>query len=67
MLSTVWAVVRGGKIEPLESLDLSEGKRALVTFLPDDDEQFWLEASRRSLDEVWDNNEDDVYAELLEK
>ena len=26
---------------------------------------FWLKASQPSLDAIWDNSEDDVYAELL--
>jgi hypothetical protein len=64
MLTTVWGVVREGKIELLEEIDVSEGTRVLVTVLADDN-AFWLEASQSSLDTVWDNSEDDVYAELL--
>ncbi|MGB3492143.1 MAG: hypothetical protein WBA57_05415 [Elainellaceae cyanobacterium] len=66
MLKTLWATVRQGKIELLESTDLPEGVKVLVTVLPDADESvFWLEASQPSLNAVWDNDEDDVYAELL--
>jgi hypothetical protein len=39
----------------------------LVTVLPDDEIEFWLQASLVSLDEIWDNTEDDIYAQLLEK
>ena len=67
MLNTIWAVVRNGKIEPLEQVDLPEGARALITLLPEDDSQFWLGASQASLDAIWDNAEDDVYGQLLEK
>lgn len=66
MLKTLWATIRHGKIELLESTELPEGTRVLVTLLPDDEAEFWLEASQISLDAVWDNNEDDVYAQLLE-
>jgi len=66
MLNTVWAVVREGKIEVLEPLDLPEGTRVLVTVLSEEDPQFWLKSSQSALDRVWDNNEDDVYAQLLE-
>ena len=31
------------------------------------DNNFWLSASEDSLNEIWNNEEDDVYAELLEK
>ncbi|MEL6441716.1 MAG: hypothetical protein AAFQ80_20990 [Cyanobacteria bacterium J06621_8] len=65
MLQTLWATVRDGKIELLESMDLPEGTQILVTLLPDNDTSFWLQASQPSLDAIWDNEEDDVYAELL--
>jgi hypothetical protein len=56
MLKTVCAVVREGKIELLENLLLSEGARGLVTVMPDEDEQqFWMDASERSLAAVWEN------------
>lgn len=68
MLKTVWAVVRDGKIELLENASLPEGTRVLVTLIPDKDEQqFWLETSDRSIAEIWDNTQDDTYAELLQK
>ena len=65
MSSPVRAIVRDGKIELLEPADLPEGASALVT-LVNEDEAFWLRASQRSADEVWDDPQDDVYAELLE-
>ncbi|MEH2457816.1 hypothetical protein [Nostoc sp.] len=65
MLKTLWATVRQGKIELLESAELPEGTRVLVTLLPDDETEFWLQANQTSLSSVWDNAEDDVYAQLL--
>jgi hypothetical protein len=62
MMNTVWAVVRGGRIEPLEDIEMPDGTRVLVTLLPEDDSSFWTAASQRSLDAVWNNEEDDVYA-----
>ena len=67
MLRTLWAVIRRGRIEPLERVDLPEGARALVTLLPDGDTEFWLQSSQGSLGSIWDNTEDDVYAQLLKK
>jgi hypothetical protein len=64
MIKTLWATVRQGKIEPIDSTELPEGSRVLVTLLPDDEAEFWLQASQRSLNEVWDNIEDDVYTPL---
>ena len=35
--------------------------------LPDEDSQFWLHASQPGLSAIWDNPQDDVYAQLLEE
>ena len=68
MLKTVWAVVRQGKVELLENVHLPEGAQVLVTLLPEEDERhFWLRVSEQSLADIWENSEDDVYAELLQK
>jgi hypothetical protein len=67
MLSTVWGVVHSGKIEVSEGVELPEGCKVLVTLLSDTDRAFWAAASERCLAEVWDNTEDDAYAQLLEK
>lgn len=67
MLETFWGTVKQGKIELLESADLVEGTQVLVTLIPNDEFEFWLQASQISLNAVWDNAEDDIYAELLKK
>jgi len=67
MLNTVWAVVREGKIELLEKVEVPEGTKVLVTLLPNDETQFWMQASQVSLDKIWDNPEDDVYEERLQE
>ncbi|MBP0021621.1 MAG: hypothetical protein J7647_29210 [Cyanobacteria bacterium SBLK] len=67
MLKTLWATVRQGKIELLESEEIPEGTKVLVTILPENETEFWLQASQTSLDSVWNNVEDDVYAELLQE
>ncbi len=67
MPKTVRAVVREGKIEFLEPVELPEGANVLVTLLPDEEAEFWLRASQVSLDALWDNPEDDVYGKLLEE
>lgn len=63
MLNTVRAIFKDGKIQLLEELDLPEGTEILVTPLLDESE-FWVKASRPTLDAIWANDEDDVYAEL---
>ena len=66
MLKTLWATIQKGKVELLEASELPEGTKVLVTLLSSDYEsEFWLQASQTSLDAIWDNIEDDVYAQLL--
>jgi hypothetical protein len=67
MLKTLWAIIHEGKIELLEHADLPEGAKVLVTLLHDDETDFWLRASQVSLDTIWDNAEDDVYAQLFKE
>jgi hypothetical protein len=67
MMQTLWAIVHDGKIELSEPAELPEGHRVLVTLMSEEDSSFWLEASERSLATVWDNAEDDAYAQLLKK
>jgi predicted DNA-binding antitoxin AbrB/MazE fold protein len=64
MQERIRLVVNKGKIEPLEKLDVPDGTQVLVTVLSNDDD-FWLNASESSLNAIWDNPDDDVYAELL--
>ena len=65
MLNTIHAIVRDGKIELLEPVSLPDGAHVLVTVLNDDDQVFWQQASESAIKRVWDNTEDDIYAELL--
>jgi hypothetical protein len=67
MLNTARAVIRDGKIELVDSIEIPEGTRVLVTVLSDDEADFWLRVSQKALDAVWNNPEDDVYAELLQR
>lgn len=66
MLNTVRAIIREGRIELLENIQVPEGAELLITILPQEETDFWMKASQSSLAKVWDNSEDNVYAKLLE-
>ena len=66
MQERIRAVVNEGRIELVEKLDVPDGTNVLITILSNGDD-FWLGASEASLKAIWDNPEDDVYAELLER
>lgn len=68
MLKTLCAIIEQGAIKFLEKATIPEGTKVLITLLSDQAEsQFWLKASQPSLDAIWNNTEDDVYAQLLKK
>ena len=67
MLQTLWATVQGGQIQLSEHVSLPEGTKLLVTVLPDEEDHFWQGASQTSLAAIWDNAEDDAYAQLLKE
>jgi hypothetical protein len=65
-MQSIRAVVRAGRIELLEEVEIPEGTELLITPLSEE-QDFWLGAGESSLDSLWGNAEDDVYAELLEE
>ncbi len=52
MPKTFWATFFQGKVELLEQVQVPDGTRVLVTILPDDEAEFWLQASQSSIDPV---------------
>ena len=66
MQERIRAIVAEGKIQPLEDLSLPDGTEVIVTVVANGD-RFWLNASGPSIEAIWDNPEDDVYGELLER
>ena len=66
MPQPVRAVIRDGKIELLEPLDLPDGTIVIITPIETEtDVEFWRAASTTALSKIWDNNEDDIYTDLL--
>ncbi|MBC8230913.1 hypothetical protein H8E77_15285 [bacterium] len=67
MLSTHQAIVHNGEINFLEEVDLLEGTKLLITVLQNDESDFWLTVSQSSIEKIWDNPENDIYEQLLER
>ena len=63
-MQEIRARVNHGRIE-LDGLDVPDGTEVVVKILSNGDD-FWLNASGASLKTIWDNPEDEIYAELLE-
>ena len=65
-MNTVKAIIKERRIELLEPVDIPEETELLVT-IHADDAGFWLRTSASSLAAVWDNEEDDIYEQLLKR
>lgn len=66
-MNVIEGVVKNGRIVPTTAVTLREGSRAIITLVDRGDNDFWLSASEESAASVWENSDDDAYAELLEK
>ncbi len=64
-MKTFNGIVKNGKIELHPDEHLPEGVQ--VTVIIKEEANFWQEASETSLAKIWDNTEDDIYAELLQE
>ena len=67
MTMTVDAIYEHGKLVLEHPLSLPEKSRVRVTIESDPEREAWLKLSGESLMEVWDNDVDDVFNELLKK
>jgi predicted DNA-binding antitoxin AbrB/MazE fold protein len=68
MTVAIRAIYEGGKLRPLEPLELAENsvvQISLETGQDDAERREWLDQGQRSLTGVWDNQADDVYNVLL--
>jgi predicted DNA-binding antitoxin AbrB/MazE fold protein len=68
MTTAIDAIYEDGLLRPLQPLSLPEHThvRLSVETLSDDPERAaWLAQSERRLRQVWDNDDDDVFNELL--
>lgn len=70
MIVTIQAVYEAGAFRPLQPVKLAEHKVVHISLdVPQEDleRHEWLAQSEHTLLQVWDNDGDDVYNELLTK
>jgi hypothetical protein len=67
MYQTLSAEMRNGRIKLLDNAEIPDGARVLVTVIIDNDDHFWQHVSEPTLDNIWDNKDDDIYEKLLGK
>lgn len=70
MSIAIRAIYEGGKLRPLEPLNLEEHAVvtiALETTVEETERREWLNQSSKTLMAIWNNEADDVYNVLLSK
>ena len=67
MKTTVDAIYEHGKLLLPKPLSLPEKSRVRVTIESDTEREAWLKLSEKALMKTWDNDDDDVFNELLKK
>ena len=67
-MESIPGIVQDKKVVLLEEIHIPDGTRVIVT-VPSDEESvsFWHAASAGTLDKIWNNEEDDIYADLLKE
>jgi hypothetical protein len=65
-MKTIIATVKNGKIELPPQEQLPEGTQITV-IIDEPGANFWQNTSHNSLAKIWDNTEDDIYAQLLQE
>ena len=66
-MKTFTGIVKNGKIELPQAEQLPEGAQVTIIINNDSETNFWQEASQNSLAKIWDNTEDNIYAQLLKE
>jgi hypothetical protein len=67
MLNTFQTYFKEGQILLTNEIEIPENAKIFVSFIDNTKEDFLLKASESSLDKIWNNNEDDIYEQLLKK
>lgn len=67
MTTTIDAIYEDGKLVLPRPLSLPEKSHVRITIESDSEREAWLKLSEESSKQVWDNDADDVYNDLLPK
>ncbi len=67
MMQTFQTKFKQGKILLNKEMRIPENTTLFVSFKDNSSDDLFLKASESSLDNIWNNNEDDIYEQLLKK
>ena len=61
------AIYKSGNLILPQNVVIPEGSKVIVTIVGEPKENYFIKASEEALDKIWNNNEDDIYEQLLKK
>ena len=67
MLRSIQAEYKGGQFLLTDDVIIPENASVFISFIDKSNDDFFLDASEISLDKIWNNDEDDIYEQLLKK
>jgi hypothetical protein len=67
MYSIHQAIYKNGKLVLNSNEQIPDGAKVLVTVVSEPQQDYLVNASEEVLDKIWNNDEDNIYAELLKK
>ena len=65
MIQTIKTKYNEGQIVFNEELNIPNDSIVYISYNVNSDKDFFLKSSEITLDKIWDNNEDDIYEQLL--
>lgn len=67
MLKTFQTQYKQGKLILSNDVKIPDDTIIYISYNDNSTDDFFLKASESSLDNIWNNNEDDIYEQLLKK
>ncbi|OGU17443.1 MAG: hypothetical protein A2X61_08995 [Ignavibacteria bacterium GWB2_35_12] len=67
MLISHQAVYESGNLKLPKDASIPDGSKVIVTVIEEPSEDYFIKASEEMLDKIWNNDNDDIYEQLLEK
>jgi hypothetical protein len=67
MLKTFQAKIENGNILLNKNIKIPDKSVIFISYIDNSKDDFFLVSSESSLEKIWNNEEDDVYENLLEK
>lgn len=67
MLKTIQAEYLHGQVLLTNKVNIPDNTPIFISYIDDSNDDYFLKASESSLDVIWNNNEDDIYEQLLKK